>query len=500
VKDLLAAVGFAVQPLDDLNLANLLVSPLIGWTQDQLYGLAYDRKGKLWAELASRREEHSHWTEAHAILSDWLRQADYVTPARFLETILSGPLDGRRKLLRRLGEAARDPIEELLSSALLFEQEETASLDRFLAWFGQGEVEVKRDPSAPANAVRVMTIHGAKGLEAPLVILADATHDPDKVGGTSAVIEVPLPDVGPVPMIRPRKDECAPIFRVLIDAAKEADREEHWRLAYVGLTRAAERLVIAGVKPRRDVPQASWHAAASRAMQALGAAAVEVEGWGGALVWQGEGKALAPRKAGKPALEPIAIPDHLRRAAPVEARPPRPLAPSQIAEDRDSAPPPGPELRAAARRGTLLHSLFERLPGVAPDARHDLALRWLERAGVEPAVRDEIASAACRVVGDPAYADLFGPGSLAEAPIAATLADGRVVAGTVDRLCIGAHLVRVIDFKTGRSIPADSSSVPPGHRAQMNAYAEALRIIFPGRRVEASLLYTAGPRLIRLPG
>ena len=500
VKDLLAAVGFAVQPLDDLNLANLLVSPLIGWTQDQLYGLAYDRKGKLWAELASRREEHSHWTEAHAILSDWLRQADYVTPARFLETILSGPLDGRRKLLRRLGEAARDPIEELLSSALLFEQEETASLDRFLAWFGQGEVEVKRDPSAPANAVRVMTIHGAKGLEAPLVILADATHDPDKVGGTSAVIEVPLPEIGPVPMIRPRKDECAPIFRVLIDAAKEADREEHWRLAYVGLTRAAERLVIAGVKPRRDVPQASWHAAASRAMQALGAAAVEVEGWGGALVWQGEGKALAPRKAGKPALEPIAIPDHLRRAAPVEARPPRPLAPSQIAEDRDSAPPPGPELRAAARRGTLLHSLFERLPGVAPDARHDLALRWLERAGVEPAVRDEIASAACRVVGDPAYADLFGPGSLAEAPIAATLADGRVVAGTVDRLCIGAHLVRVIDFKTGRSIPADSSSVPPGHRAQMNAYAEALRIIFPGRRVEASLLYTAGPRLIRLPG
>jgi len=426
--------------------------------------------------------------------------ADYVTPARFLETILSGPLDGRRKLLKRLGEAARDPIEELVSSALLFEQEEVASLDRFIAWFGQGEVEVKRDPSAPSNAVRVMTVHGAKGLEAPLVILADATHDPDKVGGTSPVVEVPVAGAGDVPMIRPRKDECAPVFRAIIDAAKDADREEHWRLAYVALTRAAERLVIAGVKPRRDVPQGSWHATAARAMQALGASSVELEGWGSSLIWEGEGKALLPRRSGKPPIEPIAIPHWLRQPAPVEARPPRPLAPSQIAEDRDSAPPPGPELRAAALRGTLLHSLFERLPGVPAGDRQSLAMRWLERMGVDLVAREEIAEAACRVIGDPQFAGLFGPDSLAEAPIAATLQDGRVVAGTVDRLCIGPELVRVIDFKTGRNIPASIGSIPPGHRAQMDAYADALKIIFPGRRVEASLLYTAGPELITLPG
>jgi ATP-dependent helicase/nuclease subunit A len=299
-------------------------------------------------------------------------------------------------------------------------------------------------------------------------------------------------------MIRPRKDESAPVFRALIDMAKDASQEEHWRLAYVGLTRAAERLVIAGVKPKRDVPQASWHSAAFRAMQALGANPVELEGWGNALVWEGEGKAMMPRKAGKPALAPITIPDHLRRLAPPEARPPRPLAPSQIAEDRDAAPPPGPELRAAARRGTLLHALFERLPGVAPGERHSLAHRWLERAGSEEEAREEIARAACDLIAEPQFADLFGPDALAEAPIAATLADGRVVAGTVDRLCVGADLIRVIDFKTGRNIPADLDSVPPGHRAQMNAYAEALAIIFPGRRVEASLLYTAGPKLITL--
>jgi ATP-dependent helicase/nuclease subunit A len=156
-------------------------------------------------------------------------------------------------------------------------------------------------------------------------------------------------------------------------------------------------------------------------------------------------------------------------------------------------------MREAALRGTLLHALFERLPGVAEPDRLPLALKWLERSGVSEGARQEIAEAACSLIADQAYADLFGPNSLAEAPIAATLRDGRVIAGTVDRLCIGRDPIRVIDFKTGRNMPPDLSSVPVGHRAQMEAYAEALRVIFPGRRVEASLLYTSGPKLITLP-
>jgi ATP-dependent helicase/nuclease subunit A len=129
-----------------------------------------------------------------------------------------------------------------------------------------------------------------------------------------------------------------------------------------------------------------------------------------------------------------------------------------------------------------------------------LALLWLERARVEKPARYEIAEAACSVVADLAFADLFSPDALAEAPIAATLPDGRVVAGAVDRLCIGPDLVRVIDFKTGRGVPADLAGVPKAHRAQMEAYAEALKVIFPGRKVEASLLYTSAPLLITLPG
>ena len=498
VQDLLSAVRFAVQPLDDLNLAGLLVSPLIGWTQDQLYDLAYGRSGKLWTELSRRRDEEPHLKDAHAILGDWLRQADYVTPARFLETILSGPLDGRRKLLKRLGEAARDPIAELVANALAFEAEDVASLDRFLAWFGQGEVEVKRDASAPSNAVRVMTIHGAKGLEAPLVLLADATHDPAKVGGSSSTMDFTIPGVGAVPIIRPRKDECARVFSALIAEAKAADLEEHWRLGYVALTRAAERLVIAGVKPKRDVPAGSWHSVAGQAMLSLGAAPQEIDNWGSVLVWESRGSATVRKARSKGILAPIAVPDCLLQPAPLEARPPRPLAPSQIVEDLDAMPPPSPAMREAARRGTLLHTLFERLPGSDPANRHALALRWLDRAGVEEGAALEIANAATVIIDDPRHANVFGPGSLAEAPIAATLPDGRVIAGTVDRLCIGDEIVRVIDFKTGRSVPSGAADVPDTHRRQMEAYADALRVIFPGRSVEAALLYTSGPALIAL--
>jgi len=498
VKDLMAAVTFAVQPLDDLNLASLLVSPLLGWDQDQLYALAHGRSGALWPELRKRAGEGGAFADAHQRLADLLGQADFITPARFLELILSGPLQGRRKLLGRLGPAARDPIDELVAAALDFERVETPSLDRFLAWFGSGEVTIKRDPSAPANAVRVMTVHGAKGLEAPVVILADATADPARLGGASSSLTYPGGEVGDLPVIKPRKDELAEPFATLIADQKARDLEEHWRLFYVALTRAAERLIVAGLKPNtKTLAENSWHARTAAALDRLGA-----EQDGEVLRYRGAADAAAaepPRPRTAP--PPVALPAWLHLPAPPEARPPRPLAPSQLVEDREAAPPPTPELRAAAQRGVLLHALFERLPAVAPAERRAAGNRWLEHsAGVaDGGERDSLLAAALGVIDHPDFSGLFAPHALAEAPIAATLPDGRVVAGTVDRLLVDADLVQVVDFKTGRRVPEDLAAVPPSHRLQMEAYAQALRVIFPGRRVRASLLYTAGPRLIALP-
>jgi len=499
VKDLMAAVAFAVQPLDDLNLAGLLVSPLFGWSQDDLYRLAFNRNRALWEELKRRSSEGGLFADTHAALLEILRQADFVTPVRYLENLLSGPLQGRRRLLGRLGPAARDPIDELVAAALEFERVETPSLDRFLAWFGSGDVEIKRDPSAPANAVRVMTVHGAKGLEAPVVILADATVDPAKLGERNGPIALDFGEAGRAPVIRPRKEELGEPYATIIAEQKRRDLEEHWRLLYVALTRAAERLVVAGLAPGRGaLSDNSWHARVRAGLERLGAAQE-----GSVLRYRGDVVAMPgkpkPRRAPPP---PSALPEWLSRQAPAEARPPRPLAPSQLVEDREAAPPPSPELRAAARRGVLLHALFERLPGVAPDQRHEAALNWLQQsAGVDdPRLANELVESVCGIIGHADFADVFAPGSLAEAPIAATLPDGRVVAGTVDRLLVDDDQVRVIDFKTGRQVPAAAEDVPAAHRLQMAAYAQALQVIFPGRRIATALLYTAGPRLIALPG
>lgn len=497
VRDLLAAVGFAVQPLDDLTLANLLVSPLIGWDQQQLYAVAKGRgKKPLWSVLLGREGEGGVIAEALGKLRGLLAMADYTTPARFLETILSGPLDGRRKLLHRLGPEARDPIEELLSAALEYERDDVISLDRFLAWFGRGDVEIKRDPSAPVDAVRVMTVHGAKGLEAPVVILADATADPAKLGQSSPPLDFPVGGK-PVPLIRPRKAERCDPFTALIEEEDKLDLAEHWRLLYVALTRARERLVIAGVQKKNAVAD-SWHVRVEQAMIAVGAVR---EGENGPLLFEAKGDVARVR--GRVDRRPaVVLPLWLSEAAPEETRPPRPLAPSGSSEDMTPYPPPKPGEIDAARRGTLLHLLFERLPGVAVAEREKAAKRWLEISGGidDVTLRASYAATVCDIIEHTDFKDVFGENALAEAPIVAVLPDGRVIAGTVDRLLVGADSVRVVDFKTGAFVPETAAEVPRAHARQMDAYAEALRVIFPGRTVETALLYTSGPKMIALPG
>lgn len=499
VKDLLAAVRFAVQREDDLSLASLLVSPLFGWSQDELYRVGFRRKGALIDAVRDKGD-----AATIAALDDILGRADFTTPYRFLEHLLTGPLDGRRKLLRRLGAEARDPIEELLGAALQFEGTATATLQRFLDWFDRGEVEITRDPSAPLDAVRVMTVHGSKGLEAPLVILADATADP-ALSPDRRLDWALDEDSLAVPVLRPRKSEMVEALREDAERLATRERQEHWRLLYVALTRAQEHLVIGGtlgVRARGVPPEASWYQAIEQAMAALGCDPVDDPLWASARHYHGSIPATGRSDPAKPrATAPVLTePDWLHRPAPQEARPPRPLAPSSIGADDVADPPPSAALREAARRGTLLHALFERLPAVPPERRIAAAVRWLTgSAGVEDsAVAGSLAEDACRVIADPRFAAIFAADALAEAPVAA-LVEGDVIAGTVDRLLVTADRILVVDFKTGRRAPADLDTTPRHHVRQMAAYAAALSVIFPGRVIEAALLYTAGPTLIALP-
>ena len=505
IQDLLAALRFALQPEDDLNFANLLVSPLVDWSQDQLYALAKSRKTSLWSALRDKAEAGDEVSsEALAGVNQILNQADFVTPYHLLESILSGPIQGRKKLLARLGEEARDPIEELLNAALLFESENPPSLQHFLDWFDRGDAEIKRDPAAPLDAVRVMTVHGAKGLQAPLVILADATFDPDLA--RSKTVDFSVVDSRPdIPLPYPRKDEQVDMLGDAVERQKRADREEHWRLLYVALTRAEEHLVIGGsLGPRykEGAPEESWYSAVERAMEGFGGDWQEDAHWPALRTFEGSVQAdtskrtAASRRSAPPVLEK---PRWLDQPAPQEERPPRPLAPSSLGADTVADPPPDAEMQAAAERGLLLHSLFERLPNVVPEKRRDAALSWLDKsAGIGDAgQRAALVDDALAIIEDPKFAPIFAPDSLAEAPIVAVV-DTVVVSGTVDRLLVGEDVVRVVDFKTGRRAPSGPDGVPEGHLRQMSAYAAALAVIFPDRRIEAYLLYTAGPHLIQL--
>jgi ATP-dependent helicase/nuclease subunit A len=496
VQDLLAAVRFVLQPDDDLSLASLLVSPLIGWSQDELMVAAPREAGSLWRHLVANET-----AERLAPLRAMLNRADLTTPYQFLEELLSGPLDGRRKLIRRLGAEARDPIEELLTAALGFETQTTPSLQRFLDWFDRGEVEIVRDPSAPLDAVRVMTAHGAKGLQAPLVILADATADP--TAAPRSTLRWSYDEAAPpIPIIRPRADERGGPLDEVAAETERRELEEHWRLFYVAATRAEERLAIAGaLGPRAQgvPPPHSWYAAADRALTALGVPVGE-----GARVFTEAGlpvrdAVVVPPRTPEAERAPPSLPDWAHAPAPAEVRPSRPLAPSALGEDDSADPPPTPWMRDAAARGRLIHALFERLPSLAPAARAAAADRWLTHAGgvIDAAERQAIAAPVLAILADPAHAELFAGEALTEAPVTATLADGLVVAGTIDRLLVGDDRVRIVDYKTGR-VPSGLDEVPSYHLRQMAAYAAALGVIFPNRQVEAALLYTAGPLLIDL--
>ncbi len=491
VQDLLACVRFALQPRDDLSLAALLVSPLVGWTQDQLYDRAKGRTGDLWQHLGDHKPEE---------LILIRNMADRSTPYQFLETILSGDIRGRQKLIARLGEEARDPIEALLSAALDFEQQAMPSLQLFLDWFDRDDVEIKRDPAKPENAVRVMTVHGAKGLQAPVVVLADATSDPGFKRKTDLKWEVEPGRV--IPLFRPKKEEQAGSLKTSVEAQDARETQEHWRLLYVAMTRAEEHLVIGGALGRKQqklgLSDRCWHFRVAEALTATG----RVRDADGALILEHQDP-IGRKSKQDTAIEtwPGDLPEWAVLSAAAEAKPPRPLAPSRAEVlDEEASPPPSADMRRAARRGILLHSLFERLPAVPRADRARAAATWLEHAaGVGDAgQRQQLITDALGVIEHPEFADIFAGDALAEVPLAGVV-NGRVIAGAVDRLLVRDDDVLVVDFKTGRRVPGNAAAVSVHHKAQMAAYVAVLEGIFPGRTVRAALLYSTGPALIILP-
>ena len=515
VMDILATLDALLMPEDDLTFAAALRSPLFGLSDPSLMDLAVGR-GRLPLRFTLRRrsQEREEWRIAEARFAALAARADIDTPHALIARLL-GPEGGRARLLARLGPDAADPVDELLNATLAHERSHPPGLQGFLAWLRSGGNEIKREHEAGANEVRVMTVHGAKGLESPVVILADTTSVSDR---PDPLVWVTDPATqAEVPLWAPRKE-----FRAdPIDAARaeeqEREREEYRRLLYVALTRAEDRLLVTGALNRRGEgkEQGCWYDLVEAGFRRLGAeeAAFDPGALLGHLGWRIGGWRHAAGQEQPPdrtreveSARPVAagpVPDWARRPPPEEASPPRPLTPSREEGDEPAAVSPvrGGERGARRfRRGLLVHALLQHLPDLPPERRRNAAMAQLSAPGLglSEVEIEEIAAETLAIVEDERFAPLFAPDALAEAPVVGRVGD-RVVAGQVDRLSVTETDVLVADFKTNRPPPERVEEVSAAYLRQMAAYRDVLRGVFPGRTVRCALVWTYAARMMELP-
>ena len=491
VKDLTALLSFLATPEDDLSLAAVLRSPLFGLSEQDLFTIAHARpKGGLWPALTARRAD---FPQACEVLSDLRDHADFLGPFDLLERILTRH-DGRRRLLARLGTEAEEGIDALLSQALAFERTEVPSLTGFLAWLEGGEVEVRRQPEGAGDRIRVMTTHGAKGLESEIVILPDTADlrpgqgDELLVGNEGVIWRPPA-------ALRP------PLAEDLAARQHEAREEERMRLLYVALTRARKWLIVCASGEVKE-EGGSWYRTVEAGMRAAGAKPFDSPAGQGLRLQHGQWRAAAPEPATAPAEASAALPRWAGTPAPAPVEPPRPLAPSALGGDKALAGGETDE-EAALRRGRIVHALLEHLPSWPEDAWPDRAGEILTLSGesLSGAEAEDIVKEAINLLKSPELETVFAADALAEVDLSATLPElgGQRIHGTVDRLVVGPERVLAVDFKSNSIVPQHPGEVPPGILRQMAAYHAALSLIYPDRPVECAIVWTRTARLMPLP-
>ncbi len=495
VMDLCALGRAALLDADDLTLAILLKSPLVGLGDDDLIALAPNRPGALIDALnASAAPSH---IEAAERLARWREDAHLLAPFDFFAKAL-GPGGGRKRLVARLGAKANDAIDEFLRLALAYERETAQGLTGFIASVEKLDVSIKRDMEAAGDAVRVMTAHAAKGLEAKIVFLPDTcgapngAHDPKlfPLGAEEDEDDVSL-------AWSPRKgDDPAAVARAR-ERQRQEQREEYRRLFYVALTRAEERLYIAGYHGAKGPAEGCWLHMARAALEPHYESLPDPDpDYPDATILRSpDAPKPAPVASAAPARTPVGIPAFARTPAAAEASPPR-LRPStslDAAEDVFVAAGAAPTRQDGELLliGRLAHALLQYLPQTPREDRARTADVYLRRRakalgeGRLARLRDSV----LRVIDSPALAPLFGPRSMAEVDIAAkieTRRGPREVVGRIDRLAVEDDAVFLADFKTGR--PRDA--VDSAQLRQLALYRAAVAPLYPGKRLRCALVFT----------
>ncbi|MEM6306352.1 MAG: double-strand break repair helicase AddA [Pseudomonadota bacterium] len=472
VKDICALLAFLVTPEDDYALACALKSPLFGWSEQDLFTLAAGPRSKfLWRALDQREPDFPQTVQT---LRGLRQKSEFLRPYEMIEYILSD-LQGRQKLIGRLGRAAEEGIDALITLALDYETDHTPSLTGFLVWMMADELKIKRQLDGAHNEIRIMTIHGAKGLEAPIVILPQTNKqkNPNQ--------ETVLPDAQGRALWMPPRDDI-PSGQKPLDAAATAKQiEERDRLLYVAMTRAEQWLIVAGAGTvtKNDDKQDYWYKSVRSAVDALGAATVNAPTWQGLRYQPRPWDHFEHHTPSAPSQKPTTF---TIATGPVDPPPKAkdPINPSDL---------PGPKTMAgeyagapdALDFGITVHRYLEILPTLPPED-WDRVQKTIGTPTAYTEARD--------VITAPHLTHIFAPTTLAEVAVMGTLPDGRPVSGLMDRLIVTATDVLLVDYKTNRVVPPTAVDIPAGLLAQMALYHQALAPLYPNHRVQAAILWT----------
>jgi ATP-dependent helicase/nuclease subunit A len=531
IADLLALADALLLTQDDLALAVALKSPLFGFDDDLLFELAWERRASLRATLAARAADRVEFAAADALLRRCELRARHERPFAFFAWLL-GPEQGRRKIFARLGLEAADALDEFLELALEYETHEAPSLQGFVTWLRNAATVVKRDMETARDEVRVMTVHGAKGLEAPVVILADTTTPP-KGSHPPTLLEIEPTCI----VWAGRRDQDVGAVAAARQAALDENEHEYRRLLYVAMTRAAERLIVCGCHGKKKPTPDCWYDLIRKGLDdqpgfekfrdgdttkwryykvVSSPSPLVGEGRGGGSGDLGSAVPDSPTPTPDPSPQgggEKALPAWLTTPAPTESGHSVMVSPSSAYEEA-VAPRVSPRQRNAAQeqaqaqalaRGTLIHRLLQSLPDIEPARREAAALSFLARAGAAFSVdeRNLFVGQTLAIFADPRFAELFAPGSRAEVPIVGRLRSTGgseiLVSGQIDRLVTTPHAVLIADYKTNRDPPTNVDEAPEAYVGQLALYRAVLSKIYPDRPIRAALVWTELPDLMELP-
>lgn len=496
--DLMALGHAMLLPEDDLNFACLLKSPLIGFNEDDLFALAYQREVPLYAVLRDRASERPHWQVAHDCIEQWRSYAKLCRPYEFYTQVL-GPDEGRLHFYSRIGREAEEVLDEFLNAAISFEKAAIPTLQNFMGWLQGTRFEIKREMQQGQNEIRVMTVHNSKGLEAKWIILADSVDRP----GSAQLDKFFTVETagGKIPIWAPRKQQHIGVLETACGAALEAQGAEYRRLLYVALTRAEERLTICGAEGKGETSDDCWYALVQQALQPYVSEELDEQGsvsrW---VIHEGQySSVVAADEKYEPAMQerPVWLNTRIGPAAPRFE-----LSPSHILQENLLSGEAQRRAAKAKKRGALLHQLLEYLPSLRKELREEAAMKFLARAAAEfdKIEITNLFNEALNVLALPFMLELLQNPSQAEVPIAAELVlpNGKQISvnGQIDRLVVTKTAFYIIDFKSGHA--PEQEIYPENYIAQLGYYREALKQVAGGREIFCYILWTEIPRLDEL--